>query len=304
MLKRQETLLSSSSHRETVSENQHAKAIGCMSGILQLVSKYHRRRRKFLTFGRKQEKNAVPGASKAVPQPQAAQVCDKRRFSCDVPRSPTIPAEIRRSNSPPAVVERVMGSEKITAAEERRKLMGALEKCDEELKALKKIIESVRSSEHLKSPPVTVKKCLDFNCEQPSPVSVLDEFITRSPLISERKRHSNGRVAQQHKQQSRKKPGEEDIVNVCFLNRVATEPFEAKHEPVVATPLWSSRAMVESVEQVCRDIAWGEKREVGRIGLALQDHICRDLIEEIVKELKCCCVYSLPLEACKRRLSF
>ena len=67
--------------------------------------------------------------------------------------------------------------------------------------------------------------------------------------------------------------------------------------------------MKESVEEVCKDIAWGEKREIGRIGLALQDHICRDLIEEIVTDLSSFHFYnnvysSLPFEACKRRLCF
>ncbi|KAK7854341.1 hypothetical protein CFP56_032593 [Quercus suber] len=47
-----------------------------------------------------------------------------------------------------------------SAAEKRRKLLMALEKCNEDLNALKKIIDT------------------------PSPVSVLDEFMTRSPLMN------------------------------------------------------------------------------------------------------------------------
>ena len=66
--------------------------------------------------------------------------------------------------------------------------------------------------------------------------------------------------------------------------------------------MWSSKAMIKSVDEVCKDVTWGEKRELGRIGLALQDYICRDLIEEIVRELGC--FYTLPFEACKRRLCF
>lgn len=63
--------------------------------------------------------------------------------------------------------------------------------------------------------------------------------------------------------------------------------------------------MVESVEEVCNDVAWGEKREIGRIGVVVQDHVCRELIEELVKELKSCSTLQpLPLEACKRRLCF
>lgn len=68
------------------------------------------------------------------------------------------------------------------------------------------------------------------------------------------------------------------------------------------------RGMRESVEQVCGDVEWGVRREAGRIGLALQDHICRDLIEETVKELGLFCNYpspvSPPFEVRKRRLWF
>jgi hypothetical protein len=65
--------------------------------------------------------------------------------------------------------------------------------------------------------------------------------------------------------------------------------------------------MIESVNEVCKDIAWGERREIGRIGMALQDYICRDLIEEIVKEMGFDCIYQLgplPFESCKKRLRF
>ncbi|KAL7218395.1 hypothetical protein ACSBR2_011626 [Camellia fascicularis] len=144
-------------------------------------------------------------------------------FSCEVPRSPTLPPEIRRSNSinspenfrastppPPALVARLMRLEEITAeaaiAEKRKKLFGALEKCDEDLKAIKKIIESLRSTEELERlrsplPPVSVegnvgggsgggggdimrnvKWCSEFNCgEEQSPISVFDDF-TKSPF--------------------------------------------------------------------------------------------------------------------------
>ncbi|KAK9291074.1 hypothetical protein L1049_009261 [Liquidambar formosana] len=339
-MKRQDTVLSSSSRRETVPENNRTKSIGCMSGIFHLVCKYQHRR-KFLTFGRKQEKNVVSSPTKPNPlrgltQPspsggnkKGGDTCRHfRRLSCDVPRSPTLQAEIRRSNSvnspqnsqtPPALVARLMGLDGIpaasaeSAAEKRRKLLGALEKCDEDLKALKKIIETVRSAENLRSPPVgkeefmkRVKRCSEFNSEQPSPVSVLDEFI-HSPLGSSTKRHTIGRVVQQQMQQQRKKkPGEEDIINLCIFNRISTQQsFQTKNENRAASPLWSSRAMVESVDEACRDIAWGEKRELGRIGLALQDHICRDLIEEFVIEMgRFNCLRSLPFEACKRRLCF
>jgi hypothetical protein len=101
-----------------------------------------------------------------------------------------------------------MGLETLPASpesvvEKRQKLLGALQRCDEDLQALKKIIDSVRIPKPVSSPsPAVVKRSLDcfedkvkticeVKCsvvngeqqkqQQPSPVSVLDEF-TRSPL--------------------------------------------------------------------------------------------------------------------------
>lgn len=70
-----------------------------------------------------------------------------------------------------------------------------------------------------------------------------------------------------------------------------------------------SRGMRESVEQVCRDFEWGQRREARRIGPALQDQICGELIEETVNELGLFGSNSPtpvipPFEACKRRLRF
>lgn len=91
-------------------------------------------------------------------------------------------------------------------AEKRRKLLGALEKCNEDLNALKKIINSVQLSEQLKSAATgvegeikTVKTCSEFNGlhhQQPSPVSVLVEF-SPSPTNVEQyywssRRHTDG----------------------------------------------------------------------------------------------------------------
>ncbi|CAL5356755.1 unnamed protein product [Camellia sinensis] len=383
MSKRQETVLSSSSRRETVPEknHHHAKTIGCLSGILRLVSsKYQNRHRNRITFGRKHGKSNEQVNSPAPVKIEASlpatmmMRCDykktngsggdkmvdfRRRFSCEVPRSPTLPPEIRRSNSvnspenfrastppPPALVARLMGLEEIPAeaaiAEKRKKLLGALEKCDEDLQAIKKIIESLRSTEEperLRSPPPpvsvegnaggeggggrgdimrNVKWCSEFNGgEERSPISVFDDF-TKSPFNTScfSKRHIINGAGRRTVQQQQQKP-QPMRTNPRFIRRDVDDFGIIKCETEVASPpyLWSNKVtmnMIESVDEVCRDIAWGEKREVGRIGLVLQDYICKDLIEEIVKELGECCSssscmlyhYSLPLEACKRRLPF
>lgn len=86
--------------------------------------------------------------------------------------------------------------------EERRKLKYDLERCDEDLKELKMIIESIRYSDCDRSPlppsAVVKRTVVDEKCgrrrdhennkyskmnEHTSPVSVLDE-LTRAPFIS------------------------------------------------------------------------------------------------------------------------
>ncbi|KAF3441428.1 hypothetical protein FNV43_RR15342 [Rhamnella rubrinervis] len=387
-----DSLPSSSSCRENSNHKKfHAKSIGCMSGIIHLVSG-HRNRRKFLTFGKKHEIDEIPApetpnSSAALIQhsQQVVEGDDKRkerkntttlhfrRLSCDdvVPRSPTLPAEIRRTNSvsspaesfprtPPALVARLMGLEEAppskplmppeSTADKRRQLLGALEKCDEDLKALKKIIDTVRSAEGLRSSAMLFKspdgddhrmkrfsggKWSESNTEQPSPVSVLEELSTGS--VSPLKKYyshskpqtynrGGGIGAQGHNQKQqqmmiRKKPGEEEE----YMNPTSRFEKITSTSSEIASPPWSSKAMRDSVEEVCRDITWGQRRELGRIGLSLQDHICRDLIHEFVIELITTSTststyhhhhmppyyhhhhpqfHSLPFEACKRRLCF
>lgn len=299
-----------------------------MSGIIHLVCKYQSRH-KFLTFGKKQEKNVDSSSKNQKPSVVQGQnrkdrdgtAVDLRRFSCDMQRSPTLPADIRRSpqkfQPPPALVARLMGLEAMpeSAEDQRRKLLGALEKCNEDLNALKKIIEAVQMSELQKSTAAgaagvegeitKAKRCWEINGE-PSPVSVLDEFNGSpwSARYCQSTRYTNGR-AQQQQRQLRKKPGEEEMMSkIYFHERMSGEAFQRRGEEGGSWPEWSSKAMIESLDEVCRDIAWGERREIGRIGLALQDHICSDLIEEITREMGYCGIDALPFEACKRRLCF
>lgn len=114
-----------------------------------------------------------------------------------------------------------------------------------------------------------------------------------------------GNLQQQGKKMAGKKPGEEDDgIDISFLNRVLTETLRIKRKATTTPSFWSSKAMIQSVDEVCSDIAWGEKREMGNIGLTLQNQIFKDLIEDFVKELGFHFMYRLPFDACKRRLSF
>ncbi|CAN6295297.1 unnamed protein product [Urochloa humidicola] len=185
------------------------RGIGCMAGLLRLISPYHRsHHRKRLTAKNNAAQASAPSmpssptkkkaaAAAATPlstappspvkppQKQQPPAAVRRRRSCDAPRSPTIAPEHRRSSCdsprppPPAIVARLMGLEESappspaaasatpprpaaaavvptrpppaaapeTAAEKRRKLLGALEKCDEDLKTLRRIIAAVRAAE-------------------------------------------------------------------------------------------------------------------------------------------------------------
>ncbi|XP_068663646.1 uncharacterized protein [Aristolochia californica] len=168
----------SGSRRETVTESLKCRKIGCMSGILHLL---HSPSRKRLTLAKNQDKTVISptkskpsskskspartsAGNKSTRTIRASDIApdglELRRFSCDVPRSPTITPEIRRCNSinspetlrrPPALVARLMGLDDFPAeespAEKRRKLITALQKCDADLKALKRIVEAARQTE-------------------------------------------------------------------------------------------------------------------------------------------------------------
>ncbi|CAL9120593.1 unnamed protein product, partial [Musa acuminata var. zebrina] len=215
----------SSSRREVSSENRPA-TIGCMSGIFRLLCVHRDSSRKRLTSGNRAAVVApsyppngnsnstvtTPSGPTAPPPPlveDGTKQTGPSRCSCEKPGSPMIPQDIREPGaeavvaaSPetprrrPALVARLMGLEDLpditvsvtpeAAADQRRELQRALEKCDEDLRALRRIIEavrlaeiqakavssSVRSAGLIKSDGLDARK--ECEGEQPSPVSVLD----------------------------------------------------------------------------------------------------------------------------------
>ncbi|XP_011070026.1 uncharacterized protein LOC105155777 [Sesamum indicum] len=346
-------------------ETHHAKGVGCMSGIIHLFSKYQNPNKR-LTFGRKQEKSKPSSPAKAKGSPIPAtknsakedkiekQTSDtsKRVLKCEVKvlRSPTLPPEIRKSTAasspenartPSSLVARLMGLEDTTPAarrpafdgdpliEKRQRLLQALEKCNEDLESLKRIIKAVQTADVRIQPPhpAAPKRGLPSAGNDAKPCIKSCTFVTaeeqnipagdlaRSPLRNFSVAHNTTIAAgatratpQQRKPTAAKKPGEDDepIAKLHNHPTIMESSLLVKRQAAASRSVRSSRAMVESVEEVCRDIAWGEKREVGRIGLVLQDQLCRELIEEVVKELvkPSRNVQPLPLEACKRRLCF
>lgn len=154
-----------------------------------------------------------PRSTHAIVPQKTFCVKESRGQSCEVQRSPTLSSEIRRSSSvdlsldsprrPSPLVVRLMGLDEIpvsspdSAAEKRRKLLGALEKCNEDLKSLKRIIDAVQVADKRRrlaekkevvengkvgdvedgdSSIETVKSVDSPNGEQPSPVSVLQSI--------------------------------------------------------------------------------------------------------------------------------
>lgn len=320
MLKRQDTALSSSRRVMSVplpptDHPHHAKSVGCMSGIFHLLSR-HRHRRKFLTSGKKQEKVAQ---HPPTPTKHDDSTGNHTILKVSSHESPTVQAEKINNSST------VDNNINVISWEERRKLKLDLERCDEDLKELKMIIESIRYSDSDRS-PVVKRTVVDEKCgrrrdhennkyskmnEHTSPVSVLDE-LTRAPLISSiysrETTTKNGRMPTPQPQKGVPRKKDEATYESLFIRKVMIESIRAKREAVTSPPPRTSKAMIESVDEVCKDIAWGEKREVGRMGLEIQDYICRDLIEEFVKDMghynKSSNFYSLPFQACKRKLCF
>ncbi|KAI3926885.1 hypothetical protein MKX01_032800 [Papaver californicum] len=345
---------------------------------------------------------------------------DMKRFSFDSPRSPTIPSEIRLSvnvNSKsnvdsdhqnqqrsPALVARLMGlddfpptpsssSSSPSPSEKRRKLMVALEKCDEDLKTLKNIIDTIRSTNdsHSRTSPmgpgihhtstngvvktdsselqtvnvndgaisemknsITKKKklfgddesmngadsmmkaksCSEFNSsggsnnsdevDQPSPISVLELISSPPPPLM-----------LPHQQTGEKlKKLREDGNSFSFFQRIAFETLprisgrrlssEFSSTTLTNRSLLSStsafqndrckKTKVEIVNEACLDAVCGERWELGRIGVVLEDYMFNELIDETVRELLlgCCSTYtniiysssSVPYGSCKKKLCF
>ncbi|GMI70040.1 hypothetical protein HRI_000673300 [Hibiscus trionum] len=255
--------------RERKVARRRRNSMGCMPAIFSLFSKHHKRS-KFISCGREQRKEAAHD--------------EERLKDAKFPiRSPTLPVEMRVENRRHALVARLMGLDKFppspesTAGADKRvrlQQVGAVEKCDEELKAVQRIIEVVKTS-------ISVGLGKNYELRR-----------RRSP---------------QQKHQLIKKAEEEyitttttatatatvTVTEACsFLDRFTKEPVayaksnnNEENDSVSGIRRNNTLSMIHSVDEVCKDIAWGERREIGIIGLALQQNICRDLIHELVKEI-------------------
>ncbi|XP_060175789.1 uncharacterized protein LOC132606353 isoform X2 [Lycium barbarum] len=276
MLKRQDSLVASGKSDHVI------KSSGCMSGIIQLISKYQNKTKR-LSSGRKQY-GSSPRRASSPPKV----IVEHHKNHLKVARSPIIQPDNQRTvnnslekvKKEPALIgleenytAYIRGNESIEL--KRRKILQALEKCNDDLESIRKIIYSEERVIAMR----------------------------RSPLCNFAKAKDNGHITQQRKPTQRiARLGAYEPVDI-FQKLTNNEPFHMK-SVVTTSPLWCSKAMIQSVEEVCYDIAWGQQREAGRIGLVLQDHICRELIEELIKEMDLVCLRSLLFIACKKRLLF
>lgn len=126
MLKRQDSVAASKSRRET--DHVVMKSSGCMSGIIQLISKYQKKTKRLTSGSRKQGKVAV--------------VVEHKKD--DEVKLPKMQAE------PVALVARLMGlQEEISCPSrnteiKRRKLVEALDKCNDDLESIRNILNSIK----------------------------------------------------------------------------------------------------------------------------------------------------------------
>ncbi|PKA61860.1 hypothetical protein AXF42_Ash008692 [Apostasia shenzhenica] len=287
-------------------------AVGCMSGIVQFLCRRHSRCR--ISYAGKGERIENPAAEFPA-------------------RSPTIPSEIRR---PPGLVARLMGLEDPppadppaawssleTPEEKRRKLLGALERCDEHLRALNRIITALRTEEVLRrnaagdsgdsGPSISVTKCRDSNSEeQPSPVSVLD--ASSSPKLrseeneEEAEEKARGPVdagwpLRRLGATLEPLPRRPDMQKIALKDPAGVASAAAAAEKPFSGMIRWARRSGAAIAESAGGVPW-ERREVEGAAAELGNGVVADLVEELVMELVVCCSrLSLP-RSCKRKLSF
>ncbi|XP_078159381.1 uncharacterized protein LOC144555054 isoform X2 [Carex rostrata] len=345
-----ETIQGCSSCRGSGRHSSQKRSIGCMSGILHLLTHHHRRSRKRLSPAPKKDIPLnTPSKAPILQATEPTKIVDPfpRRSSCEVPRSPTIPLELRRFSAgspesprrPSVAVARLMGLDMAapqmpppeSASEKRRRLLGALEKCDEDLKALRRIIEAVRLAEVRIKASETVGSIglkgmegaelrKEVEVEHQSPNSVLDAIY--SPRF--RSKRSEINESQSSNVAAGLKIVKPSRMGVLF----GDHPKKAKdntlaNEGIPRTFTWKeitnsctmrdwrvtdikSHTTAFSIEEIWEVAASEERRELERIEVMVEWSIFGDLVEEVIMELYFCFnKLSVSLRrTCRKRLYF
>ncbi|CAA7060522.1 unnamed protein product [Microthlaspi erraticum] len=337
--KKRENLLSpSSSWRENHnpprrSPNSSAVSSGCIPGFFNLflsTFNFSSNRRKSITWGsKKQEQRTVVYAS--PPKDSSNGVCGGGTVAPPLPR-----------NEGEGDAARVS-------------LVGALEKCDRDLEELRRTIDVIKTSyllhKKLEDSQATARDNLKFPGTVTGDV-VVGAQTQKNTKTTIHETETDTMLSMMNQQDQYYKDNKTYKVN--NINLITRPDHYAMHDVIskrtTSTTTTETRAtlpmrrvrrslsLMESVNQVCDDVASGQRREVAKIGLALHDHICRDLIAETVREFafsgydyddddessklsaadsKVCyggrsggrhirrgSTNSLPLDVCRRRLVF
>ncbi|CAH2063936.1 unnamed protein product [Thlaspi arvense] len=331
--KRENLLSPSSSWRENHNppgrnSNSSAVSSGCLPGFFNLflsTFNFSSNRRKSITFGSKKlEQRTVVYAS----PPEDSSNGDGGKIV-----SPPLP-----SNEGEGDAARVS-------------LVGALEKCDRDLEELRKTIDVIKTTyllhKKLEVSPATGRDSFNFSGtvagdavvgtqSNKNTKTTTHETDTDTTMLS---------IMMNHHEYYNKDNKSYKVNSINLITRpdhyathdVISKRATATTETCVTAPVVVRkvrRSLMDSVNQVCDDVASGQRREVAKIGLALHDHICRDLIAETIQELSFSDYYdnkcqksagdsgvcygggsgrrhirrgstnSLPLDACRRRLVF
>ncbi|XP_047309139.1 uncharacterized protein LOC124912547 [Impatiens glandulifera] len=305
MFKRHDHHLQSSSRRENVPDHR-VNAVGCMAGVFQLISKYHRRR-KFLTSGsKKRPSEEENNSSSAVKQLKVAS--DGRKLIKQTEIIKKLPAVDHHRES---VVDDDDDDEK------GRRLMEGLRKCDEDLRKIQKVLEEARAARSIsperrrlttfrqritscKTPVINNNKYF-WHAQQSKEWKLLNKkfirMMTRDNNVDEQTSILN--VAE----------ASISINTGCHGDR----NLETTPPPLILLLRWSDKVVKESVEEICKNMRREQKREFTKIGLVLQECIYSDLIEELINfsEFKhvnhrshVMMKNQLPRHLCKRSLRF
>ncbi|EOA24368.1 hypothetical protein CARUB_v10017605mg [Capsella rubella] len=280
--KRENLLSPSSSWRETHNpprrnSNSSAVSSGCLPGFFNLflsTFNFSSNRRKSITLGSK-----------------------KREQRTVVYASP--PQDSSNEDGGGIVVEPPLPRNEAEGDAARVSLVGALEKCDRDLEELRRTIDVIKTTYilHKKlevSPPTTTRDTLKFSGTVAGDVVVgahtkkTQHEPEADTMLSMVNHHEycckDNQAYKVNNINLITRPDHYAIHDVISKRATSTTTTESRDTfPLVVRRV--RRSLMESVNQVCDDVASGQRREVAKIGLALHDHICRDLIAETVREL-------------------
>ncbi|XP_010427518.1 PREDICTED: uncharacterized protein LOC104712340 [Camelina sativa] len=286
--KRENLLSPSSSWRETHNpprrnSNSSAVSSGCLPGFFNLflsTFNFSSNRRKSITLGsKKREQRTVVYAS----PPQDSSNGDDGGG--------------RGGDEPPLPRNEVEGD----AA--RVSLVGALEKCDRDLEELRRTIDVIKTTyilhKTLEVSPPTTRENFKFSGTVAGDVVVGTQTQKNTKTTQHEPEGDTMLSMVNHHEYCCKDNKTYQVNNINLITsrpdhyaihdviskRAASTTTETRDTTLPLVVRRVRRTLMESVNQVCDDVASGQRREIAKIGLALHDHICRDLIAETVREL-------------------